>query len=60
VIKKIYDNERGLEVIEALHNNPAIAVPVVLKRLKQKDEEWKRSQVCFFRVYFQFLILFLA
>jgi paired amphipathic helix protein Sin3a len=45
VIKKVYDNERGLEVIEALHNNPAIAVPIVLKRLKQKDEEWKRSQV---------------
>lgn len=45
VIKKIYDNERGLEVIEALHMNPAVAVPVVLKRLKQKDEEWKRSQV---------------
>jgi paired amphipathic helix protein Sin3a len=44
VIKKIYDNERGLEVIDALHHNPAIAVPIVLKRLKQKDEEWKRSQ----------------
>jgi paired amphipathic helix protein Sin3a len=45
IIKKIYDNERGGEVIDALHNNPAIAVPVVLKRLKQKDEEWKKSQV---------------
>ncbi|KAJ3380210.1 Transcriptional regulatory protein sin3 [Lobulomyces angularis] len=44
VIKKIYDKDRGLEVIEALHQNPAVAVPVVLKRLKQKDEEWKRSQ----------------
>jgi paired amphipathic helix protein Sin3a len=45
MIKKIYDNERGLEVIDALHQSPSIAVPVVLKRLKQKDEEWKRSQV---------------
>ncbi|KAJ3372348.1 Transcriptional regulatory protein sin3 [Kappamyces sp. JEL0680] len=44
VIKKIYDNDKGLEVIEALHHNPAVAVPIVLKRLKQKDEEWKRSQ----------------
>ncbi|KND04341.1 uncharacterized protein SPPG_00072 [Spizellomyces punctatus DAOM BR117] len=44
VIKKIYDKERGAEIIEALHNNPAVAVPVVLKRLKQKDEEWKRAQ----------------
>ncbi|KAJ3035457.1 Transcriptional regulatory protein sin3 [Rhizophlyctis rosea] len=43
-IKKIYDKERGLEIIEALHNSPAVAVPVVLKRLKQKDEEWKRAQ----------------
>ncbi|KAJ3094926.1 Transcriptional regulatory protein sin3 [Phlyctochytrium planicorne] len=44
VIKKIYDKDKGQEVIEALHNNPAVAVPVVLKRLKQKDEEWKRAQ----------------
>ena len=44
VIKKIYDNDRGLEVIDALHQNPAVAVPIVLKRLKQKDEEWRRSQ----------------
>ncbi|KAF8982848.1 Transcriptional regulatory protein sin3 [Entomortierella lignicola] len=44
IIKKIYDSERGAEVIDALHNNPAMAVPVVLKRLKQKDEEWKKSQ----------------
>ncbi|KAJ3296647.1 Transcriptional regulatory protein sin3 [Rhizoclosmatium sp. JEL0117] len=44
VIKKVYDVDKGLEVIEALHNNPSVAVPVVLKRLKQKDEEWKRCQ----------------
>jgi len=34
-----------MEVIEALHNSPYIAVPIVLKRLKQKDEEWKKAQV---------------
>lgn len=44
VIRKIYDKDRGFEVIDALHENPAVAVPVILKRLKQKDEEWKRSQ----------------
>lgn len=44
VIKKIYDREKGLEVIEAIHDNPAAAIPVVLQRLKQKDEEWKRAQ----------------
>ncbi len=50
MLKKIYDKDRGLEVIDALHNNPAIAVPVVLKRLKQKDEEWKRAQVFPFKI----------
>ncbi|TPX40757.1 hypothetical protein SeMB42_g05890 [Synchytrium endobioticum] len=44
IVKKVYEKERGLEVIEALHHNPAVAVPVVLRRLKQKDEEWKRAQ----------------
>lgn len=44
VIRKIYDKDRGFEVIDALHENPSVAVPVVLKRLKQKDEEWKRAQ----------------
>lgn len=42
VIRKIYDKDRGWEVIDALHENPAVAVPIVLKRLKQKDEEWRR------------------
>lgn len=44
VIKKVYGREHGLEVINALHDNPCNAVPVVLARLKQKDEEWKRCQ----------------
>jgi paired amphipathic helix protein Sin3a len=43
-IKRIYDRERGAEVVDALHASPAVAVPIVLKRLKQKDEEWRRSQ----------------
>jgi paired amphipathic helix protein Sin3a len=50
MIKKVYDRERGLEVIEAVFNNPAIALPIVMKRLKQKDEEWKRSQVDLYRL----------
>ncbi|KAK5960695.1 transcriptional regulator SIN3 PWA37_002129 [Arxiozyma heterogenica] len=44
VIRKVYDKERGFEIIDALHEHPAITVPVVLKRLKQKDEEWRRAQ----------------
>jgi paired amphipathic helix protein Sin3a len=44
VVKKVYGREHGVEVIAALHDNPCVAVPVVLARLKQKDEEWKRAQ----------------
>jgi paired amphipathic helix protein Sin3a len=44
IIKKIYGKDAGLEVIGALHDNPTVAVPVVLARLKLKDEEWKKAQ----------------
>jgi len=44
VIKKIYGREAGLEVIQAMQDSPALAIPVVLQRLKQKEEEWKRAQ----------------
>ncbi|KAF8665510.1 hypothetical protein AX16_000524 [Volvariella volvacea WC 439] len=43
-IKKIYGRDSGLEIIQALQDCPAVAVPVVLARLKQKDEEWRRAQ----------------
>ena len=45
IIKKIYEEDRGLEVIEMLYNNPARVVPVLLRRLTQKDEEWRKVQV---------------
>ncbi|KII91290.1 hypothetical protein PLICRDRAFT_105502 [Plicaturopsis crispa FD-325 SS-3] len=44
VIKKIYGREAGLEVIQAMQDSPALAIPVVLGRLKVKEEEWKRAQ----------------
>ncbi|KAF8971663.1 hypothetical protein BDZ97DRAFT_1135733 [Flammula alnicola] len=44
IIKKIYGRDMGLEVIQALQDCPSVAVPVVLNRLKQKDEEWRRAQ----------------
>ncbi|KXS16514.1 hypothetical protein M427DRAFT_154438 [Gonapodya prolifera JEL478] len=44
VIKKVYDGARGAEVLKLLHEHPAVTVPVVLRRLQQKDEEWKRAQ----------------
>lgn len=44
IIKKIYGRDAGLEVIEAMHDTPSVAIPVVLARLKQKEDEWKRAQ----------------
>lgn len=43
VLKKIYGEPRYHEVVTALHETPAVSVPIVLRRMKQKDEEWKRA-----------------
>lgn len=45
IIKKVYEEERGKEIIEMLYNNPARVVPILLKRLIQKDQEWRKAQV---------------
>jgi paired amphipathic helix protein Sin3a len=44
LLKKIYGREAGLEVVQALQDSPVLAIPVVVQRLKQKEEEWKRAQ----------------
>jgi paired amphipathic helix protein Sin3a len=44
VIKKIYVCEAGLEVLQAMQDSPSRATPVALTRLKQKEDEWKRVQ----------------
>ncbi|TRM60347.1 hypothetical protein BD626DRAFT_549673 [Schizophyllum amplum] len=44
VIKKIYGRAAGAEVIQMMQDQPALAIPVVLQRLKHKEEEWKRAQ----------------
>lgn len=44
IIKKVYDSERGSEIIEMLYERPATVIPVLLKRLKMKDKEWKKAQ----------------
>lgn len=43
VLRRIYGEGRYHEVVDALRERPAISVPIVLRRLKQKDEEWKRA-----------------
>jgi len=42
-IKNIYGDKAG-EIMNGLSNNPATAIPIVLKRLKQKNEEWRKIQ----------------
>lgn len=44
VLKKIYGPEKGCEVANDLFRNPYAVVPIVLARLKQKDEEWRFTQ----------------
>ncbi|KAK2461462.1 hypothetical protein APHAL10511_005925 [Amanita phalloides] len=44
ILKKIYGREGGTEVMQALQECPSVALPVVVARLRQKDEEWRRAQ----------------
>jgi len=46
VLKKIYGSEKGVEVANEMFKNPFAVVPIVMARLKQKDEEWRFTQVC--------------
>jgi hypothetical protein len=42
-IRKVYGDRAG-EVMDGLKRFPAVALPIVLNRLRQKDEEWRRAQ----------------
>lgn len=44
MIRKVYGRDAAVEVLRALQESPGFAVPVVLARLKQKCEEWRRNQ----------------
>lgn len=47
VLKKIYGPVKGGQVVNEMFSNPFSVVPIVMARLKQKDEEWRFTQVCF-------------
>eukprot|EP00178_Gracilaria_changii_P028053 TRINITY_DN949_c3_g1_i1.p1 TRINITY_DN949_c3_g1~~TRINITY_DN949_c3_g1_i1.p1 ORF type:complete len:1871 (-),score=307.17 TRINITY_DN949_c3_g1_i1:6806-12316(-) len=49
-IQRIY-GESGPEVISQVKLNPFLAVPVVLKRLKEKDISWRRARMEMNRVW---------
>ncbi|SCV74211.1 BQ2448_6643 [Microbotryum intermedium] len=44
IIRKFWGKEHWMEIVHSLCENPAQTVPLVLARLKQKDEEWKRAE----------------
>lgn len=44
VLKKVYGPDHGPQAVNDMFSNPFSVVPVVLARLKQKDEEWRFSQ----------------
>ncbi|XP_070503686.1 paired amphipathic helix protein Sin3a isoform X1 [Chironomus tepperi] len=42
-LRRIY-GDKAPDIIEGLKKNPNVAVPVVLRRLKAKEEEWREAQ----------------
>jgi paired amphipathic helix protein Sin3a len=48
VVKKVYGRESGKKVLEDMFKSPAAVLPILLRRLKQKAEEWKAGQVISF------------
>lgn len=51
IIKRVYGGAHWEEVWDTLQKAPSVAVPVVLNRLKQKDEEWRREQRVWGRIW---------
>ncbi|KAI3952206.1 hypothetical protein MKW98_005901 [Papaver atlanticum] len=49
-IERLY-GDHGLDVIEVLRKNTSVALPVILTRLKQKQEEWSRCRSDFNKVW---------
>lgn len=49
-IERLY-GDHGLDVMEVLKKNASLALPVILTRLKQKQEEWARCREDFNKVW---------
>ncbi|XP_057738666.1 paired amphipathic helix protein Sin3-like 2 isoform X4 [Arachis stenosperma] len=49
-IERLY-GDHGLDVIDILRKNPTHALPVILTRLKQKQEEWTKCRADFNKVW---------
>lgn len=42
-LRRIY-GDKSNDIIQGLKKTPAVVVPLVLKRLKSKEEEWREAQ----------------
>uniref|UniRef100_A0A672JIP9 SIN3 transcription regulator family member Ab n=1 Tax=Salarias fasciatus TaxID=181472 RepID=A0A672JIP9_SALFA len=49
-IQRIY-GDKAADIIDGLKRNPAVSVPIVLKRLKMKEEEWREAQRGFNKIW---------
>ncbi|KAL4622772.1 paired amphipathic helix protein Sin3a-like isoform X1 [Arapaima gigas] len=49
-IHRIY-GDKAPDIIDGLKKNPAVSVPIVLKRLKMKEEEWREAQRGFNKIW---------
>lgn len=49
-IRRIY-GDKAADIVEGLKRNPTVAVPLVLRRLKAKEEEWREAQKSFNKVW---------
>ena len=49
-IERLY-GDHGLDVMDVLRKNATLALPVILTRLKQKQEEWARCRSDFNKVW---------
>uniref|UniRef100_A0A6Q2YY32 Histone deacetylase interacting domain-containing protein n=1 Tax=Esox lucius TaxID=8010 RepID=A0A6Q2YY32_ESOLU len=49
-IQRIY-GDKAADIIDGLKRNPSVSVPIVLKRLKMKEEEWREAQRGFNKIW---------
>lgn len=49
-IQRIY-GDKAPDIVDGLKKNPVVAVPLVLRRLKAKEEEWREAQRNFNRIW---------
>ena len=49
-IRRIY-GDKSADIINGLRRNPVVAVPLVVRRLKAKDQEWRDVQKSFNKVW---------